>query len=512
MSENENKEIEEVIETEESETTDEVIVKRVEPDDLEQAILKRDTQKLLQIFEEVPDIDIAEACEEIEVSSLIRLFRDLPSEKTAPLFDELSQDKKEQLVKAMTDKELVALINESYADDIADAVGDMPAYLATKVLRAADKETRKDINRLLKYKEDTAGAIMTTEYLEFRENLSVKKTIETVRKIGKDAETVYTIFVRNAKRQFVGTVNLDDLIFAEEDQILDDIMNRDAPSVRANTDKEEVANTILRYDLNALAVVNDDGCLIGIVTVDDAVDVVVDEANEDIEKMNAVSALDESYLETKPLKMAKKCVPWIIVLIILGTFSSMVLSIFQDKLSTLPILAAFIPVLMDTGGNAGGQTIALMIRGLALKEFRPKDIWKILRKEVVSALIISACVAAFAFLWFTMEQYTGIVHNTGATAAVGLDPAAGDWATIWNGQVWSWDFFLQVAKVSGVVAGTLFITMFVAKMIAVLLPMIVAACKKDPAIVSQPLLTTIVDVSSLLIYFVVAEAIILSVM
>jgi magnesium transporter len=478
-----------------------VKVRKITTEELSEAIEKHDEKALSSIFAEVPDIDIAEAAEDLDIKELIRLFRDIPSANSAPLFDELSQDKKEELVQAMSNKELVTIINEQSADDVADTVGDMPANLAKKVLMAADKDMRDDLNVLLKFKPDTAGAIMTTEYLEFKEGETVKKAIEDIRAIGKDAETVYTIFVRNQRRRFVGTV---DLIFAKEDQKLSDIMNKDAPSCYANTDKEEVANMFRRYDLNAMAVLNDDDCLIGIVTVDDAVDVLTDEASEDIEAMSAVGKLEDSYIETTPIKMAKKCVPWIIILLVLGTFSSMVLSIFQDKLSALPVLAAFVPVLMDTGGNAGGQTIALMIRGLALKEFSPKDIWKILGKELLSALIIAACVAVFAFFWFTIEQYTGIVHNTQADAAIGTE-----WATVWNGQCWHLEFAAEVFKVSGLVSLTLFITTVVSKCIAVLLPLGAAALKKDPAIVSQPLLTTIVDVTSLIIYFVVAEALIL---
>jgi len=503
----EEKKPEEILEESETidvEESDEELVEKVTTEELREAIVKRDRDALRRIFETVHDVDIAEACENLDIKELITLFRGLNSAMTAPLFDNLSQDKKEELINAMTDKELVNLINEQYADDLADTVGDMPANLANRVLRVASKDIRKDLNILLKYKEDTAGAIMTTEFLEFRENETVKKTIEKIRSVGRDAETIYTIFVRDSQREFVGTVDLDDLIFAEEDQKLNDIMNRDAPSCYASTDKEEVANMFRRYDLNALAVLNDDNCLIGIVTVDDAVDVLTEEATEDLEAMNAVAPLEDGYLETSSWKMARKCVPWIIILLILGTFSSMVLSIFQDQLAVLPILAAFVPVLMDTGGNAGGQTIAVMIRGLALKEFGPKQFWKIVGKEIRSALLISAFISLFAFAWFTIEQYTGIVHNTEADKAIGET-----FATVWTGGVWNWAFAMPVLKVSAIVAGTLFITTVVSKMVAVCLPFLAVVIKKDPAIVSQPILTTVIDVTSLLIFFGVAELLIL---
>lgn len=490
---NEKKETEQ----EESESN----VATITTEELESIIKSRNKAGLRTVFETVPDIDIAEAADHLEITELIFLFREGTPSETAPIFDELSQDKKEELIKAMTDKELVSLIAEQYADDLADTVGDMPANLATRVLRAADKDMRANINALLKYADGTAGAIMTTEFLEFKQTETVKNTISRIREIGKDAETVYTIFVMDKSREFVGTVDLDDLIFASSDQTLEEIMNKDVPSCHASTDQEEVANLFRRYDLNAMAVLNEDDRLIGIVTIDDAVDVLTEEATEDIEAMSGVQALDDSYMKTTPIQMTKKCVPWIVALLILGTFSSLILSIFEEKIQVLPILTAFVPVLMDTGGNAGGQTISLMVRGLALKEFTPKDFGKIILKEFLSALLISLLVSAFGFVWFTIEQYTGIVKNTlGSVDGI---------ATIWNGKCWTWDFAREAFKISGVVSLTLFLTTLVSKIVAVCLPFAVAAIKKDPAVVSQPFLTTIVDVVSLLLYFGIATLLIL---
>jgi len=358
MDDNEQKPLdtpEEGVDLNESDTSEEVRVKTITPEHLAEVVQSKNKAELDRIFTEVNDIDIAEAASEMDVKDLIVLFRDVNSQQTAPLFDDLSQDKKEELVKALTDKDLVKLINGQAADDLADTVGDMPANLAIKVLHATDKNMRADINQILKYKPETAGAIMTTEYLEFKESQTVGATIEAVRTIGREAETVYTIFVRNDKRKFVGTVDLDDLIFAKQDQKLSDIMNKDAPSVHVQTDREEVANIIRRYDLNAVAVLNDDECLTGIVTVDDAVDVLTAEANEDIEKMNAVAPMEDSYLETHPWQMARKCLPWIVILLILDTFSTAVVDKLQVPFRAYMILISFIPVLMDTGGNAGGK-------------------------------------------------------------------------------------------------------------------------------------------------------------
>ena len=465
---------------------------------IEKLIDEKKVKDIRQIFEVVPTIDIAEALSDIEdTKKIIFVFKTVKSEYTADLFTELKPELKEDLINLLSNDELADILEQQFTDDLVDDLEELPANIVTRVLRNVPKERRATINRLLNYKEDSAGSIMTTEFVVLLSNLTADEAIAEIRKTGKNKETIYTLFVMDNKRNLVGTLDLDDLIFAKGDQKITEIMNRDFVTVNVNDDQEEVANVVKRYDLNAVAVLNNDGRLIGLVTVDDVMDIIEEETTEDISKMQMVTPLEDSYLETSPIKMAKKCVPWIVVLLILGTFSSMVLSIFEDRIASIAILAAFIPVLMDTGGNAGGQTIALMIRGISLQEFGPKDFWKIIRKESVSAAIIAICVGIFAFIWFSIEQYFGIVTNSN----LGYD------ASIWLGNCWSQEFLLEVIKVSGLVAGTLTIGMFLSKMVAVLLPMGAAAIKKDPAIVSQPLLTTIVDVTSLLVYFGIASLI-----
>lgn len=465
---------------------------------IERLIDEKKVKEIRQLFEVVPTIDIAEALSDIEdTKKIIFVFKTVKSEYTADLFTELKPELKEDLINLLSNDELADILEQQFTDDLVDDLEELPANIVTRVLRNVPKERRATINKLLNYKEDSAGSIMTTEFGVLLSNLTADEAIAEIRKTGKNKETIYTLFVMDNKRNLVGTLDLDDLIFAKGDQKITEIMNRDFVTVNVNDDQEEVANVVKRYDLNAVAVLNNDGRLIGLVTVDDVMDIIEEETTEDISKMQMVSPLEDSYLETSPLKMAKKCVPWIVVLLILGTFSSMVLSIFEDRIASIAILAAFIPVLMDTGGNAGGQTIALMIRGISLQEFGPKDFWKIMRKESVSAAIIAVCVGIFAFVWFSVEQYFGIVTNSN----LGYD------ASIWIGNCWSQEFLLEVIKVSGLVAGTLTIGMFLSKMVAVLLPMGAAAIKKDPAIVSQPLLTTIVDVTSLLVYFGMASLI-----
>ena len=465
---------------------------------IERLIDEKKVKEIRQLFEVVPTIDIAEALSDIEdTKKIIFVFKTVKSEYTADLFTELKPELKEDLINLLSNDELADILEQQFTDDLVDDLEELPANIVTRVLRNVPKERRATINKLLNYKEDSAGSIMTTEFGVLLSNLTADEAIAEIRKTGKNKETIYTLFVMDNKRNLVGTLDLDDLIFAKGDQKITEIMNRDFVTVNVNDDQEEVANVVKRYDLNAVAVLNNDGRLIGLVTVDDVMDIIEEETTEDISKMQMVTPLEDSYLETSPFKMAKKCVPWIVVLLILGTFSSMVLSIFEDRIASIAILAAFIPVLMDTGGNAGGQTIALMIRGISLQEFGPKDFWKIIRKESVSAAIIAICVGIFAFVWFSVEQYFGIVTNSN----LGYD------ASIWIGNCWSQEFLLEVIKVSGLVAGTLTIGMFLSKMVAVLLPMGAAAIKKDPAIVSQPLLTTIVDVTSLLVYFGMASLI-----
>lgn len=481
---------------------------KLSQEDLEILIRNKDVKAIREIFVNIPDADIADAANNLESRELIYIFRTVEAKYTADFFDALDQDAKENLVRAMTDKELVTVINEQSVDDVADFVDDMPANLAQKVLKAADADMRKDINSLLNYKEDTAGSLMTTEYLEFLDTTLVSEAMKIIRERGKDAETIYTLFIRDKSRIFVGTVDLDDLIFANPDVQLQEIMNRDVVSVNTSTDQEDVARMFSKYDLTAMAVVNNDNRLVGIITVDDAVDVLEEEATEDIAKMNLVTPNEENYLDTKPTSLARKCVPWIMVLLVLGTFSSMVLSQFEETLGKLAVLTAFVPVLMDTGGNSGGQTIALMIRGLAVGEFSPKDACKIFWKEFRAALLTALFVSLFAFAWFTLEQMCGIVVNDRATSIVQSALGTDEAINIWKGNIWRWDFFQAVLLVSFCVAGTLFITVVFSKLVAVALPLLSAALKKDPAIVSQPILTTIIDVSSLLIFFAIAELVI----
>ncbi|MFA5443048.1 MAG: magnesium transporter, partial [Bacilli bacterium] len=356
---------------------------------LEELIKNRQVAKLRQLFESVPTIDLAEVANDIDdIRDLVFIFKTVKSDYTAEFFTDLSSEIQEKLIHLFTDTELVTLVNASYTDDIVDFMEEMPANLVSRILKVVDKKTRSDINRLLNYKDNTAGSIMTTEYIELSSEITIKDAIEKIRTIGQDAETIYTIFIIDKKRNFIGTVDLDQFVFSKPEQTLDEIADKAAITVGVNTDQEDVASIFKRYDLNAIPVLNEDQRLTGIITIDDIVDVIEQEATEDMSKMALVTPLEDSYKDTGVIKMALKTTPWLLVLMVLAVFSSMVLSSFQDEMSSLAILSVFIPVLMGTAGNSGGQTIALMIRGLAVGEFTPKDFRHILWKEFRVSLLV----------------------------------------------------------------------------------------------------------------------------
>ncbi|MDD7316728.1 MAG: magnesium transporter [Bacillales bacterium] len=457
------------------------------PERLEYLIDNKKVKMIREIFETVPALDIAEVANEIEdVKKLVFLFKVVKSEYTADFYTELSSDTKENLIKTMSDDQLVDLLEDQFTDDIVDDIEDLPANLVYRVLKNVSKEKRKDINRLLNYQENTAGSIMTVEFLGLNQNLDREHALSRIRSIGRNKETVLTTFVFDNQRKMVGTLNLDDLIFARDGELVSDIMNQDFVTVGVNTDQEEVAQMFKDYDLNAIAVLNDDERLVGIITIDDIVDVIEEEATEDMSKLAGVTPLDNSYLETSVFKMALKCAPWLICLLVLGTFSSMILNKFEHALSCLPILVPFVTVLMDTGGNAGGQTTTLMVRGLAVQEFTPKDYFKIVWKELRVAVVTGLMVCFFACLWFIAEMYLNIIEFDGS---------------ILNSEALTgFPLFLARFKVAGLVSLTLFLGIIVAKFVGTSLPMLVASLKKDPALISSPFVTTIVDVCSLLIY------------
>lgn len=455
------------------------------------ALEKRNVTELRDIFETVPNIDIAEAIDEVDdPATLLWIFRTVTNDYTAEFFAELTTDQQELLINAFSDKQLIELLDNSFTDDIVDSLEELPANVVSRILKVCPKDMRADVNRLLNYKDSTAGSVMTTEYISLLNTTTVKNAIKEIREKGRDAETVYTIFVRDSSRTLVGTVDLDDLIFAKEEETLEDIMNLDFVTCNVNDDQEDVANMFKRYDLTAMAVVNTANKIIGIITVDDVVDIIVEEATEDLAHMNAVSTMDEPYLRTPIFKLVLKCVPWIVVLMILQFFSALITSKFDYLIESCATLAVFSPLILDAGGNSGGQTTTLIVRSLSLDEFEKGDFKKVVWKEFRVALIIATIIGAFATLWTFFEiSVLGIgsipdtINLGGAEHTVTLTGLTAN------------------LVISALVGGTLLVTMVVSRMIGCCLPFFAKLIHVDPAVMCGPFTTTVVDVVSLLTYF-----------
>ena len=463
-------------------------MKNINTETIKKLMDENNVKELRDIFIKVPPIDLADCCNELEdIKDLVFLFRYVKSEYTADLFAELKQEKKEELINALSDGELATLLLKQANDDVTDFIEELPANVVSRVLKNVQKDKRNQINALLNYKEHTAGSIMTTEYLELLDTFNVDEAIQTIRKIGKEKETILTLFIRDKERSLVGELGLDDLIFANSSDCLKDIMNKTIITVNVNTDQEEVAKTMKRYDLHAIPVLNDDQKLVGIITIDDALDVMEDEVSEDFIQMGHVSPIENSYLQTGVIKLAFKSVPWLIILMVLGVFTSLILSNFQDTLALLPVLTVFIPLLMDAGGNAGNQSTTLIIRGLAIGEIKVKDYFKIVWKEFRVALLCALILAIACFSWLLIEMYIGIVNYPLEETLATLD---------------SLGVFKARLMIALAVTITIFVDVIFAKILGVSLPIFVKLIKLDPALISSPFLTTIIDIITLVIYFV----------
>ena len=451
------------------------------------AINHRSAKDLREIFETIPNIDIAEAISDVDDPKLLLyIFRVVGSEYSAEFFAELSSEQQEAVINVFSDKELMEIISDSYADDIVDTIEEMPANIVSRVLKACPKDLRGDVNRLLNYKENTAGSVMTTEYIEMKDSVTVKEAIANIRKNGRDAETIYTIFVRDNSRTLVGTVQLSDLIFSKEDDVLSDIMDKDFVCCNVNEDQEEVAKMFKRYDLTAMAVVNSENKIVGIITIDDVVDIMEQEVSEDIAHMAAITDMEDPYLKTPILKLVLKCVPWILALMVLQVFSTMILSGFENEITKFAILAVFTPLIMDAGGNSGGQTTTMIVRSLSLDEFSGKDYGKVVLKELRVAAIIGGIVSVFAFGWLMFEMGVGIVNTDSILERIAITGG---------------NYNAYMAMIAALVASTLFVTMIISRMVGCSLPFLAKLVKLDPAVMCGPITTTMVDVISLITYF-----------
>lgn len=439
------------------------------PTRVQELLEQRQYRQLQQLLADLAPQDVAVITEKLGERELALLYRLLPKEKAAEVFVEMSSDHQEALIRLFSDAELREVLNELYIDDAVDIIEEMPAGVVKRILKNADAESRDAINRILQYPKDSAGSIMTTEYVRLDKDLTVADAFARIRRTGVDKETIYTCYVTEKDRVLIGFVTVRDLLLAEEEQIIGDIMTTNIIYTDTAEDKEAVAQLMSKYDFLALPVVDSAGRLVGIVTYDDAADVMQAEATEDIEKMAAIVPTDKPYLKTGVLETWRKRIPWLLLLLISATFTSTIMSHYEDALSRVTMLSIFIPMLMDTAGNAGSQASVTVIRGLSLGELRLGDVFRIVWKECRVALLcgLSLCVVGFA-------------------KVVLIDRA--DMMT------------------AAVVCITLAITVFLAKLVGCSLPLLAKRLNLDPAVMASPFITTIVDALSLLVYFAVASS------
>ncbi len=422
---------------------------------------------LRQTLSEMNEADIAAVFEDLEDAEQLKLFRILPKDMAADVFSYLDVDNQQYIISSLSDKDAAGIIDNLMADDATDLLEEMPANVVKRLLALASPETRRDINHLLRYPEDSAGSIMTVEYVDLKENLTVEQAINRIRKVGVDSETINICYVLDSRRKLVGTVALRYLLLTDPDELIGDIMHENVISINTLMDQEEVARTFQKYDFTAMPVVDNESRLVGIITVDDVVDIMEKEATEDIEKMAAIVPTDKPYMRTGVFETYKKRIPWLLLLMISATFTGKIISSFEDALSVYVILTAFIPMLMDTGGNAGGQASVTIIRGLSLDEIEFADMIKVIGKEVRVAALCGITLAMCNFAKLMLLDKVGL-------------------------------------SVALVVCCTLVCVVLIAKIVGCTLPMFAKKLGFDPAVMASPFITTIVDAISLLIYFQIA--------
>lgn len=420
--------------------------------------------------QDMNNADLAVIMEHMEDEDMLKMFRLFPKELAADVFALLEADSQQYIITSLSDKEAGQVIDNLYADDAADLLEEMPANVVKKLLANAKPETRNDINHLLQYPDESAGSVMTVEFVDLKESMTVKEALERIRKIGMDSETVNTCYVLNPKRFLLGTVALRYLIINDESELIGDIMHEEVVSCNTNTDQEEVARIFKKYDFEALPVVDKENRMVGIITVDDVMDIMERETTEDIERMAAIIPSDKPYLKTGVFETWKKRIPWLLLLMISATFTGKIITGFEDALSKYIILSSFIPMLMDTGGNSGSQASAEVVRSISLGQVEFKDLFRILWKEMRVALLCGATLSVACF-----------------AKCIVLDQAP--------------------VMVAFTVSLTVICAVLFAKTIASTLVLVVSRIGLDPAVVASPMLTTIIDAISLLIYFSIATAV-----
>ena len=446
-------------------------------DELTALLEKKDRKTLQQRLEEMNEFDVAEFLTEIDDNRMPMVFRLLSKETAAEVFANLEAPEQERIINAVTDQELSGIIEELYVDDAVDIMEELPANVVKRVMRTATPETRSLINQYLRYPEDSAGSIMTAEFVDLKKYMSVKESIARIRRIGEDKETIYVCFVTNAHRKLEGIVTVKDLLLHDDDVVIEDLMDRNVVFATTTEDQESVSEKFSDYDLMAMPVVDKEGRLVGIVTVDDVIDVMEQEATEDIEKMAGMTPSDKPYSRTRPLEIWRNRIPWLMFLMLSATFTSMILTSFESRLAAVAGLVPFIPMLMGTGGNSGAQSATAVIRSLSLGDIEPRDalavIWKEWRVAALCGLTLS--VVNFGKMLLVDGLLLGNPHITVAVAAT-------------------------------VSISILFIVMF-AKLVGSLLPIGAERIGLDPAVMANPLISTLTDAVSLLIYIFIAKMI-----
>ena len=449
---------------------------------VEKALLKMLSEKkyasLRDILVTMNPIDVAGLFDDLEEKQIPVMFRLLPKEQAAETFVEMEPDAQQLLIQGFSDNELREVLDELYVDDAADLVEEMPANVVRRILAQADPEMRQSINQILRYPENSAGALMTMEYVSLRPEMTVEEAILRIRRQGVDKETIYTCYVLEKDRTLLGIVTVKDLLLAESDDTeIREIMTEAVISVNTQDDQEEVAKMFSKYNFLALPVVDTESRMVGIVTFDDAMDVMEEEATEDMEIMAAMTPSEKSYLKSTPFDLYKHRIPWLMLLMVSATFTGMIISSFESALALLPALTAFIPMLMDTGGNCGSQSSVTVIRSLSLDELEFSDLLTVMWKEVRTALLCGATLAVLCFAKVLLVDRL-LMGNASISLSVDL-----------------------------VICLALGVTVVIAKIVGCTLPLLAKKLGFDPAVMASPFITTIVDALSLLVYFLFAKTI-----
>ena len=447
------------------------LLKKIE-DDLE----RKQYAHLRDLLLPLEAADIAALCEEMD-DKVPLMFRLLPKELAAEVFVELDSDEQEILIRSFSNTELKEVLDELYLDDTVDIVEEMPAIVVKRILQHSDPDTRKSINEILKYPDDSAGSIMTTEFVDLKETMTVEDALKRIRRTGPDKETINICYVIDDGRHLLGLLSIRTLLLSEEDDVIHDIMQTNIISVQTLDDQEAVARSLSKYGFLALPVVDQENRLVGIITVDDAMDVLQEEVTEDIEKMAAMLPSDKPYLKTGIFETFMARIPWLLLLMISATFTGQIISTFENALAAATILTAYIPMLMDTGGNCGSQASVSVIRGISLNEIEFSDLLQVIWKEIRVAVICGVALSAANFVKLMLVDRL-LFHNQ-----------------------------LVTIPVAAVICSTMVCTVLCAKLVGCTLPLLAKIIGFDPAVMASPFITTIVDAISLLIYFQFASAI-----